>query len=72
MRGDDGKITHHFKGAEAPVVICMQGRKVVMQTEVHETTRLFPQDPLLQRAGRTARTRARPSSKRATICFPKS
>jgi hypothetical protein len=33
MRGHDGKITHHFAGAGLPMVLCMQGRKVVM--EVH-------------------------------------
>ena len=30
-RESDGKISHDFKAAGPPVVLCMQGRKVVMQ-----------------------------------------
>jgi len=33
MREDNGSITHHFKDGQTPIVLCMQGRKVVM--EVH-------------------------------------
>jgi hypothetical protein len=31
MRGENGAITHHFKNDSPPVVLCMQGRKVVME-----------------------------------------
>lgn len=41
VRGDDGKITHHFKGAEAPVILCMQGRKVVMEVRADEARGLI-------------------------------
>ena len=33
-RGKDGGITHSFAAPGPPVVLCMQGRKVVMQVEV--------------------------------------
>jgi hypothetical protein len=33
-REKDGSITHHFSNEGPPVVMCMQGRKVVMQVEV--------------------------------------
>jgi len=37
IRKDDGRaITHQLEGAEAPVVVCMQGRKVVMETRVND------------------------------------
>jgi hypothetical protein len=34
QRENDGSITHHFKSDGPPVVLCMQGRKVVMQVEM--------------------------------------
>lgn len=33
-REQDGRITHSFAASGPPVVLCMQGRKVVMQVEV--------------------------------------
>ena len=34
IREGENKITHHLKDGGPPVVICMQGRKVVMETKV--------------------------------------
>ena len=34
QRADDGTIFHETKEGLPPVVICMQGRKVVMQSEI--------------------------------------
>jgi hypothetical protein len=34
QRDKNGSITHHFDSDATPVVLCMQGRKVVMQVEV--------------------------------------
>jgi len=36
MRGNDGKLTHQFLGGSDPVVLCMQGRKVVMEVRMTE------------------------------------
>jgi hypothetical protein len=38
---NDGKISHRFKGAEAPMVLCMQGRKVVMEVHAEEASGLI-------------------------------
>jgi hypothetical protein len=42
MRGDDGRVTHHFKSSETPIVLCMQGRKVVMQVRVDDVKGFLP------------------------------
>jgi len=36
VREEDGKISHRFKGASAPMVLCMLGRKVVMEVRADE------------------------------------
>lgn len=40
IRDAAGQITHHGTGAE-PLVICLQGRKVVMQAQVDQTNGFF-------------------------------
>lgn len=42
MREDNGSITHHFKEAKTPVVLCMQGRKVVMEVHLDAVKGLLP------------------------------
>jgi len=42
MRSDDEKVTHHFKHGETPIVLCMQGRKVVMQVQVDSSKGVLP------------------------------
>jgi hypothetical protein len=41
-REKDGSVTHHFKNAGQPVVLCMQGRKVVMQVHVDPAKGVLP------------------------------
>ena len=42
LRYKPDSITHDFKSSETPVVLCMQGRKVVMQVQVDETKGFLP------------------------------
>lgn len=42
LRDGEGWITHDFMGSETPVVLCMQGRKVVMQVQVDENKGFLP------------------------------
>lgn len=42
IRESDGSISHDLKSDAAPVVLCMQGRKVVMQVEVNNARGVIP------------------------------
>ncbi|MEI6176459.1 MAG: hypothetical protein WCS43_06175 [Verrucomicrobiota bacterium] len=42
MREDNGTITHHFKEGQTPIVLCMQGRKVVMEVHLDPAKGLLP------------------------------
>jgi hypothetical protein len=51
VRDQPGRITHACTGTE-PLVMCLQGRKVVMQVQSDRTERFLLHRPVLQRAER--------------------